>query len=258
VLVEPESAFAVQQQLVFQGLQVRIEAGYQDDFGLIANAQTMPNGIKHKYAGGWVTTITAQDGRYPWQNGFVTEQVAPGVTYRDMELITQLSEGFLEGTLSADVIQQKVPELLVRKDFAGYINGRVLSGPSRDLQTEIATTLGLTCFFDRGQRVYLDLNAVTQEEAVVLKLIGRNKNVPSPGGLLEYEEQSRGFVTARCLLNHRITAGRQVLLQDETGQPIGEGTFRADHVRHAGSAVEQTYNSEVLLRPTNIARSANV
>ena len=261
VLVEPEQAVQVQQQLSFQGLQVRIEAGYAGDFGLIANATTLPDGIKHKWTGGgWVTTIKAQDGRYPWQNGFVNEPVAPGVTLRDMDLITQLSEGFLDGTLAADVIEQKVPELLVRKDFAGYINGGILSGQSRNIRDEIAKALGLTAFFDRGQLVYLDLNAVTQAEAVRLVEKGPTGPVPrpTPGGLLEWEEQSRGYITARCLLNHNLTAGRQVIMRDRFDQPIGAGVFRVDHVRHAGSAIEATYNTEALLRPTNITQAANV
>jgi hypothetical protein len=261
LLIEPESAVQVQQQLSFQGLQLRIEAGYEGDFGLIANATTLPDGIKHRYDGnGYVTTIKAQDNRYPWQNGFVNEPVAPGVTLRDMDLITQLSEGYLEGDIAASVIQEQTPELLVRKDFAGYINGGILSGQTRDVRTEIANALGLTAFFDRGQLVYLNLNAVTQEEAVLLQEKGPAGSVPtpSPGGLLEWEEQSRGYISARCLLNYKLTAGRQVIMQDRFGDPIGVGVFRIDHVRHAGSAIESTYNSEVLLRPTAIPQALNV
>ena len=261
LLVLPEAAFQVQQQLIFEGLQVRIEAGYADDYGLIANAQAMPDGIAHEYTGaGWVTTIKAQDGRYPWQNGFVNEEVAPGVTLRAMDLITQLSEGFLNGTVSSEVVEQKAPELLVRKDFAGYVNGGVLGGQTRDIRSEMTQALGLTAFFDRGQLVYLDLNAVTQDEAVLLVLKGPDRGIPmpTPGGLLSYKEQSRGFVTARTLLNHKLTAGRQVIMQDASGVPIGEGVFRVDHVRHAGSAIDSTYNSEVLLRPTATPRALNV
>jgi hypothetical protein len=135
-----------------------------------------------------------------------------------------------------------------------------LSGQSRDVRTEIANALGLTAFFDRGQLVYLSLNAVTQGEAVLLQAKGPAGPVPtpSPGGLLEWEEQSRGYVSARCLLNYKLTAGRQVILQDHLGAPIGVGVFRVDHVRHAGSAIESTYNSEVLLRPTAIPQALNV
>lgn len=261
VLVEPEQAVQVQQQMVFQGLQLRIEAGYDGDFGLIANATTIKDGITHEYTGaGWKTTIKAQDGRYPWQNGFVSEPVAPGVTLRDMDMINAFSEGFLDGTIAADVIQQKAPELLVRKDFAGYINGGVLSGQTRDIRKEITNALGLTAFFDRGQLVYLDVNAVTRDEAVLLKAKGPQGPVPipTPGGLLSWKEQSRGYVTARCLLNYKLTAGRQVIMQDELGVPIGVGVFRVDHVKHDGSAIDVAYNSEVLLRPTAIPQALNV
>jgi hypothetical protein len=262
VLIEPEQAVQFQSQLSFQGLQVRIEAGYQDDFGLIANATTMANGIKHRFDGaGWVTTIKAQDNRYPWQNGFVNEPIAPGVTMLDWDTLMSLSEGYLEGTTGADVINAKFPELLVRKDFAGYANGGVLAGQNRDIETEMMTALGLTRFVTaKGERVYLDLNAVTADEAVVLQAQGPQGvvPVPRPGGLLSYEEQSRGYYTATTLLNYKCTSGRQVLLQDQFGAPIGVGTFRIDHVRHTGSSFDGTYYSELMLRPTAIPQAFNV
>lgn len=259
-VTEEEQILQAQQQLVFQGLQLRIEAGYQDDFALIANAQSLPDGIKHDISGVPTTTIEAQDGRYPWQNGFVSEEMAPGVTYRDWGLITQLSEGYLTGAISTEEINAKTPELLTRKNFAGYLNGRVLTGDSARREAEIAETLGLTCFFDRGQKIYLDLNAVTQAEAVVLRLVGKPRQTePTPGGLLSYTEpDDRGFVQVRTLLNHRLSPGRQVQVFDADGRSVGAGTFRCEYVKHSGSTHDATFNSEAVLRPVTIAWANNV
>ena len=261
VVDDNEQIFQAQSKLVFDGLQVKIEAGYQDDFGLIANAQTLPDGIKHDETGPPTTTLRAQDGRYPWQNGFVSEEVAPGVTYRDMDLVQALSQGYLEGDVGAEQINAKVPELLARKDFAGYANGRVLSGNTRDQEKRMAETLGLKLFWDRGRRVYLDVDAVTQDEAVVLKYVGKKRiadQTPTPGGLLSWQEGSRGMMDARCLLNYRLTPGRPVFLRDANNKPIGEGTFRVEHVRHSGAVKAVTYYSDVLLRPTKIPTKVNV
>jgi hypothetical protein len=259
-VTEEEQILQAQQQLVFQGLQVRIEAGYQDDFALIANAQSLPDGIKHDVSGVPTTTIEAQDGRYPWQNGFVSEEMAPGVTYRDWGLITQISEGYLTGAISTEEIQAQTPELLTRKNFGGYLNGRVLTGDAALREQEMAETLGLTCFFDRGQKIYLNLNAVTQAEAVVLRLVGAPRStVPTPGGLLSYTEpDDRGFVQVHTLLNHRLSPGRQVQVFDADGVPVGAGTFRCEYVKHSGSTFDATYNSDAVLRPVTIKWAKNV
>lgn len=260
-VTEEEQVFQVQQQLVYSGLQVLVEAGYQDDFAVIANAQSMPDGIKHDASAVPRTTIEAQDGRYPWQNGFVSQEMAPGVTFRDWALIEQLSEGYLTGELTAAAVDAAVPELLTRKNYPGYFNARVLEGDAASRMEDMAATLGLTMFFDRGERVWLSANAVTLAEAVVLKLLGKpvgGIDLPTPGGLLTYKEEDRGFLSVHCLLNHRLTPGRQVLVFDEFGAPVGAGTFRVDYVKHTGSTFDATYYSDAILRPVTIPAATNV
>ena len=260
-VTEEEQIFQVQQQLVFSGLQVLVEAGYQDDFSVIANAQTMPDGVKHDTSGVPKTTIEAQDGRYPWQNGFVSQEVAPGVTFRDWALIEQVSEGFLTGELTAAAVEAAVPELLVRKAYPGYFNARVLEGDASARVEDLAATLGLTVFFDRGERVWLNTNAVTQDEAVVLKLLGApvgGVDLPTPGGLLSFKDEDRGFLSVHCLLNHRLTPGRPVFVFDELNVPVGAGIFRCDYVRHSGSTFDSTFYSDAVLRPVTIPAAANL
>jgi hypothetical protein len=260
-VTDEEMIFQVQQGLVFSGLQVLVEAGYEGDFSVIANAQTMPDGIKHDTQGVPTTTVTAQDGRYPWQNGFVSQEMAPGVTYMDWALIEQLSEGVLDGSLAVSAVATAAPELLARKNFAGYLNGRVLEGDASARVSEMAETLGLRSFFDRGEHKFIDPRAYTLDEACVLKMIAKpisGVETPAPGGMLSWTEQDRGFLSVRTLLNHRLTPGRQVLVFDELGVPIGAGVFRCDYVRHSGSTYSQEFNSEAILRPVTISLAANL
>jgi hypothetical protein len=260
-VTEEEQILQAQQQLSFQGLQVRIEAGYQDDFALIADAQSLPDGIKHDVSGVPTTTIEAQDGRYPWQNGFVSEEMSTtGVTYRDWQLVLQISEGYQTGTITGEEVDAAIPGLLTRKNFGGYLNGRVLTGDAALREQEMAETLGLMPFFDRGQKIYLNLNAVTQAEAVVLRLVGAPRSTtPTPGGLLSYTEpDDRGFVQVHTLLNHRLSPGRQVQVFDADGVPVGAGVFRCEYVKHSGSTFDATYNSDAVLRPVTIKVADNV
>ena len=259
-LIEDEQIAQFQQQLVFQGGIVTIVAGYDGDSALIAKAQILPDGIEHEYDGaGWVTTIRAQDTRYPWQNSFVSETVAPGVTIVEMQAALQLSEQFLLGEVDQATVAAKVPGLLESKNFGGYANGRVLHGDSRNFEEEIAARLGYRRFLDRGQLRFIDAASTTLDEAVVLQLVPkRDTGVPVPGGLLRYKELKRGFVEATTLLNHRLTSGRQVLMRDEFGAPIAGGIFRVDYVQHSGSNFDLTYNSQVTLRPVTIDLTANV
>lgn len=260
VLVEEEQIAQFQQQLQFEGGIVEILAGYQDDAAVIARAQILPNGIEHSYDGaGWVTTVRAQDTRYPWQNAFVSESVAPGVTLVDLQAALQLSEQFLTGEVDEATVAASIPSLLETKNFGGYANGRVLHGDSRNFEQEIADRLGYRRFLDRGQLRFISAAGTTFDEAVLLKLPPKLDNGEiTPGGLLTYKIMKRGFVEATTLLNHRLTAGRQVVLQDARGKPIGGGVYRVDYVRHVGTNSESSYHSEVTLRPVTIDLTRNI
>ena len=259
-LVEDEQIFQFQQQLTLKGGIISIVAGYDGDSALLAKAQILPDGIEHEYDGeSWLTTIRAQDTRYPWQNSFASEVIAPGVTLIDMQAALQLSEQFLIGEVDQATVAAKIPGLLETKNFGGYANGRVLHGDSRNFEQEIIDRLGLRRFFDRGQLRLIDAAATTLDEAVVLRLVPKHdRSNPTPGGLLKYKELKRGFVEIVALLNHRITAGRQVILQDDQGKPVGGGVFRVDYVQHAGSNFDVGYNSMATLRPVTVDLALNV
>ena len=285
VLVEGvEDVAAASASLVSQGATVQIFAGYGDDLGLIARAVILPDGLEHEYTRpGYVTKITAQDSRLPWSNAFVSEPVVPGVTLSDIDRVLEISAGYLSGDVGAGEVEAEVPGLLERKVFPGYQNGAVLHGASRDQSAKVLESLGLRPFWSLGQLYYLPTDGTLFDEAVVLQLVGPESaslaapstrrsvtgfggatpdtslyaGTPTPGGLLRYKELPRGYLDVHCLLNYRLTPGRQVQVKDETGAPVGMGLYRVEHAHHFGGGAISDYYTDAVLRPTTVAPAQN-
>jgi hypothetical protein len=265
VLVDPENTDQVDQvtaSLVSQGATVILEVGYDNDFGSLARAQILPDGLEHarQPGGGWVTTIKAQDSRLPWANAFVSEEVVPGVSLVDMNKALRISEQFLAGEIGASEVAAAVPDLVERLDNAGYENGRVLHGATRDENAALMQTLGLRGpFLINAEPVFVSANTTVFGLAVVLQLPGDDVDgqVIAPGGLLTYKLLPRGYLETVSLLNRRLVAGRQVQVLDELGAPIGGGLYRVDFATHTGSSFEQNNYSNCILRPVTIAPENN-
>lgn len=279
----PEAVQAAASTLVSQGATVILEAGYGDDFGTIARAQILPDGLSHDYTHpGWKTTIHAQDTRLPWSNAFVSEPIAPGVTMADLDRVLEISEGYLSGELGAGEVEAEVPGLLERKQFPGYQNGAVLHGASRDQSAKVHETLGLRPFWSLGQLYYLPTDGTIFAEAVVLQEVGPEEigvagvsartvqgfgaatantslyaGVPTPGGLLRIKEMPRGYLDVHCLLNYRLIPGRQVQVLTASGAPYGLGLYRVEHSHHFGGGAISDFYTDAILRPTTVAPVAN-
>lgn len=259
VLVEPEQVDQASANLVSQGAQVRIEAGYQDDFGLIHVGTVLPDGFSDPPSlPGSVTTFRSQDNRLPWANAFVSEEIAPGVTLTDYQRALEVAEGYLRGDLAGSEVEAAAPGLLERKlDFFGYENGKVLHGQTRDKSQELMDTLGLRPFLVDGKPYYLPVDAVRETEAVVLQLVPRTPSErPTPGGLLSIQKSGR-FYTGRCLLNHRLSAGRQVRVRNADGSPYEGGLFRVELSQHSGSTFENPFYTDFTLRTTKVPAIEN-
>lgn len=259
VLVEPEQVDETAATLVSQGSTVIVEAGYDDDMGIIHRGIVLPEGLKHERGEGhYVTTINSQDNRLAWKNAFVSEEVAPGVSLVDYNKALRISEQFLAGEVGGAEVEAQAPGLIERDlEVFGYENGKVTHGHTRDENEVLMDTLGLRPFLVNGAPFYLPIDAVLYDEAVVLQEVPEDITIPSQGGVLDRTELARGFQQVRCLLNHRLSAGRQVVLLDALGRPISTGRFRVEHAEHAGSTYSLNYYSVVTLRPTTILPQAN-
>lgn len=259
VLVEPDQVDEAAANLVTQGAQVTIEAGYQDDFGIIHVGTVLPDGFSDPPSlPGSVTTFRSQDNRLPWSNAFVSEEVAPGVTLVDYQQALAVAEGYLRGDVGAAEVEAQAPGLLERKlDVFGYQNGKVLHGQTRDKSQELMDTLGLRPFIVNGQPYFLPVDAVRFTEAVALQLVPRERpETPTPGGLLSIQKVGR-FYQGRCLLNHKMSAGRQVRVRNEDGSPYEGGLFRVEKATHSGSTFEQPFYTDFFLRPTSVPAIEN-
>ena len=258
VLVEPDQVADASANLVSQGATITIEAGYGDDFGLIHTGIVLPDGLDdNPDAPGYSTSFRSQDNRLPWSNAFVSEEVAPGVTLVDYQQALAVAEQYKRGNIGGAEVEAAAPGILERKlDVFGYENGKVLHGQTRDESQKLMDTLGLRAFLVDGKPYYLSIEATLFTEAVVLQLVPRDTRVAAPGGLLQIKQVGRMW-QGRCLLNHRMSAGRQLKLLWEDGSPIGGGIFKVEHATHTGSSYAANYYTEFVARPTSIKAKAN-
>lgn len=251
-VVEPGGEAAAAAALAVSAGTVKIEAGYAYDNAVISTTQILAmGGIKHSYNGqDWVTRIRSQDSRLPWQNAFVSQPIAPGVSLRDVNRVLEASQQFLEGTLAEKAFTEQYPELLVKKSLPGAVNGLVLHGNTRAQNADVLDALGIEAFYLNGQLVYTPKGAATYPIAVRLS---RANN------LLTAVPDDFGRYTATTLLDHRIAPGRQVLLVDDDDvTPIGAGTFRVDQVTHSGNNYGASFTSVAILRPSNTDGANNL
>lgn len=259
VLVEPDQVAQASENLVSQGATVIIRAGYGDDFGIVHIGTVLPDGFSDPFTPpDAVTTFRSQDNRLPWSNAFVSEEVAPGVTLVDYQRALEVAEGYLRGDIGAADVQAQAPGVLEQKlDVFGYENGKVLHGQTRDESRTLMDTLKLRPFLVDGQPYYLPADATRQSETVVLQLVPRERrSTPTPGGLINITKSGR-FYQGQCLLNHRVSAGRQVSVLDVNGKPYEGGLFRVDYAQHVGSTFENPYYTNFTLRPVTVALAEN-
>lgn len=259
ILVEPDEVASASENLVTQGATVKIEAGYQNDFGLIHVGVVLPDGFEDSpTTPGYSTSFQSQDTRLAWANTFVSEEIAPGVTLVDYNKALRVAEQYKRGEIGGAEVAAQAPGLLEQKlDVFGYANGKVLHGQSRDESSKLMNTLGLQAFLVDGKPYYLTKAATRYTQAVLLKLVPQDENAAAPGGLLSYKKQGR-FYSGKCLLNYRMSAGRQVRLIDDNDKPIGGGLFRVEHATHTGSSYTNSYYTEFVLRPTTVATQNNL
>lgn len=259
VLVEFGEEQAAAEGLVTQGASIIIEAGYGLDFGILARAVILPDGLRHERTqSGWVTEITAQDGRLPWSNAFVSEPVAPGVTVTDYQKVLAINEQFVSGDIgSEEVIAQGLASLVQRKPFPGTANGQVLHGRTSDESKTIQESLGIRALWRDGKLLWVPAGIAEDPIAVVLQLTPEFEEQSAPGGLLSYQELPRGFLDVHCLLNYRLGAGKQVQVLDEFGVPVGSGLFRVEHASHRGTVASQDFYTDAILRPVSIPPANN-
>lgn len=250
---------AALESLKVNGARVTVEAGYGDDFGILAVAQILPEGLIHEEEDpGWRTDIKAQDSRFLWQNAFVSQTVqGSNVSLYDYQAVIDASEAVLSGEEAASAFTEAFPNLTQINDLPGHKNGFVLHGQAQENRRQLCDLLGLRPFLDEnGELVYINPQQTISGPAIKL--------APSTG-LLRRKPKPRNKQSVQSLLNYRMKASTQVQLYDidPDSDPaietrVGGGVFRIDQVTHTGSSWDLSFYSDALLRDTSLAPSRNL
>lgn len=220
--------------------RLRVEAGRVGAFGVVFAGMIMR--IEHNPDGAdWRTTITAQDGRLEWANARVSESIAPGVALADFEAVLRASEEALLGKEPFEAFAGQFKGLLELKSLGGYEQGFALMGNSIEQNQRLCDALHLEPFWLHGRFMYVPRGRSTRDRAVVLV---------RGDTLLHETEIERGYRNAIALLDHRTSPGRQILLTEDDGRPIGARAHRADSVKRIFSTWDAAWYDHLALRPT--------
>jgi hypothetical protein len=245
--VDPTDAEA---QQVLAGVVVEVVAGYQDDIGLIARGQILPDGLDDSSLNpGTQLVIKAQDNRLPWKNAFGEQSMAEGVPLTEIRRSLEASNGFLKGAEADEAFSTAFAEFQkVNPD--GMANGMVLHGPTKDVVRELLEELNLEAFFVNGEYRYVNRGLVLRDKAVVWQ---RGRDFTS------FTNQAGGFKQVTTLFEHRAHACRQIQLRDtppvggQEGPPIDGGVFRVEHVEHHLSSHDNPFYTTATLRPSSLS-----
>lgn len=220
--------------------RIKVEAGRPDAFGTTFVGMIME--IKHTRNGAdWRTTITAQDGRLQWANARVQESIVPGIELADYEKVIRASEEALLGKVPFEAFAAQWKGLAEVKSVQGFEQGFAVMGQSIPQNQRLCDALHLEAFWYQGALIYVPRGRSTSDPAVELV-----RDVT----LWAETETTRGYRSVTATLDHRLTPGRQVLLREEDGKPIGARAFRIDACRRSFSTFDSAWHDTLSLRPT--------
>lgn len=173
---------------------ILLNCGYEGAMRL-----TFRGNIKHvgRYRDGndTITEIEAADGDNDYRNAVVNETLAAGTSTRQM--IERAAASFKGGTTKGHI---DVPEKT-------RLRGKVVSGNTRDLLSEIARDAGAAWSIQDGQLVILPAAKMLPNEAIVIR---------ADTGMLSTPEINDKGVTVKCLLNPQIGINGAVKLDNDS------------------------------------------
>lgn len=202
-------------------LRVKLFAGYAQRSELIFFGDVYKLAHNHERGESWTTTLTTGDG----QDAYRSQMEASFAANVPIDTVRRLTEAALGLQPNASA-RAEFAAALATSRITTFENGFVATGPAQEVLTEIATTVGLKWWIRDGQIVYVRKDRATTDFAILL--------TPETGLLHATPPKELGDVEFRALLNPRIFPGRQVLLQDPPGVPIGAPAHRVDTATYQG------------------------
>jgi hypothetical protein len=181
--------------LIQEGQQVTLEAGYQDNFGVIFSGQCIS--IKKGREGGNETyvEITASDGDNAYNYSFINTTLASGSTQQDHLNALQKSMGI--GKTQVDSNTKPLPR------------GKVMFGEAKHHMRKSAHANNQDWSIQDGH-----LQVISQTNTLKTKAIILN----SKSGLIGGAEQSTNGIKAKALLNPMIKIGAQIVIDEKDVQ----------------------------------------
>jgi hypothetical protein len=246
---EAAEEMALKTRRVLSFGRLRVDAGYGVDAATIFIGDIAPDGIQVQYTRpGHTVKLKALDGRIQWKGRFVNKSTAINVDLQTVRSVFALGGDYMAGVDADRSFAQNFPNLVKKKlGFPGYESGYAIFGESRAHNMQICKDLGITPFFRDGEIIYIPSDSAALDLALVLTAVGN-------GALLDAQTLGRGRFRVRTLMEHRMRPGRQVILSDDLGRPIGSsgGLFRCDAMVAEGGNRSQNFNIEADLTPTGL------
>ena len=237
-----EQAWQTQQAL--RTAQITIEAGRPGRTVELSADWVLD--VKHAKDGAdWVTDFECEDGRLAWSSGFVSETRSGTVDPLAAALALQKSLGLLPDS-DVTTTAEAAPALAAG-GFRGFPGGLATFGPVKQINEQLMSALGRRPIWRRGQLVWTRPDIADLKQKVILQE-GSND---AGGTLLHLEEPvALGMRKARAMLDGLLEIGRQVVLTRADGTQIEPYPFRVSEVTHSAATRENTWQSELLLRPS--------
>ena len=246
---EAAESMALKTRGALQFGKVRVDAGYGADVATLFTGDIAPDGVKPEFERpGHVVRLKALDGRVPWKGRFVNKTSASNVDINTIRGVLAAGGDYMSGVDATQAFATQFPTLLKKKQgFPGYESGFAIFGESRRQNAQICKELGIQPFFMDGEVRYMAADAATLGLAVVLTAAGN-------GALLDASPLGFGRYRCATLMEHRLRPGRQVILSDDLGRPIGTsgGLFRVDALVATGGNRSRDFGCEVDLSPTGL------
>jgi len=239
------------QRTAIQAGRVRIDAGYGDDVATLFIGDIAPDGVRDDFTRpGHALTLRALDGRIAWKGRFVNKATGTNVDINTIRQVLAAGGDYMAGKDADASFAKNFPNLVkLKKGFPGYESGYAIFGESRKQNKSLCATLGIAPFFQDGEVRYMSIEAALFDSAVVL-------TAARGGLLLDASPLGLDRWQARTLMEHRLRPGRQVILSDDLGKPIGAGVFRVEAMVAMGGPRARDFNTIVDLVPTALSGGA--
>jgi hypothetical protein len=209
--------------LADDSITVKLKVGYQGFTKQIFQGQARDvEPGRQEGAVDIVTQFIVGDGIDAFREGFVNESFGPG-TPMDVVLSSVIAAmGLIPAAGSLVLFQSKLPTSAIGAANSGF----VATGKAADILDTLCALTSLRWFIRDNQVVFQDTRTFLTDFAVRL--------TPGTGLLWASEPHGRNQMKVKALLNPDLQPGRQIILQNELGLPIGDGNYAIESMRAFG------------------------